>query len=100
TLHHQLLGSMAGGGEKTSADDSRPKAVASREELRQRADSKIEHLKLAERSRDRRYVPPSSWNFTKQDQQAQRRSADIQEHLHHVGPDDRGHAALVGVEQR
>ena len=28
------------------------------------------------------------------------RSADVDRHLHHVGPDDGGHSALEGIEQR
>ena len=42
---------------------------------------------------------PSAGNLAKDNHEAEQRAADVEKHLHDVGPDDRAHAALERIEQ-
>ncbi len=99
-LHDQLVGAVRGGGEEAAAGDSRPEAVGVAEEDARESEVEIENLKLAQGRGDCRHVLPAAGDFLQDHDKAQRRAHDVESHLDHVGPDDRGHAAFEGVEQR
>src|SRR5450755_381609 len=90
---------MAGGGEKTATDQACPEAIAAREKLRRQRKTKIENLELVQGCGDVGHMSPTSWNLLQNYKKAENRSADVQNHLHYVGPNNRRQAAFKGVEQ-
>src|SRR5579864_9340161 len=91
---------MAGGGEETAADQARPEAIVSGEELGRPGKPEIEHLKLMGRVRDLMDVRPAAGNLVQDNKEAEDGAGDVQKHLNDVGPDNRRHAALKSVEER
>ena len=93
--------------EKTAAERAAKsvygvKAVANDIEVKtaqQRTDPEIEYLELPKRRGDRHHVRPPSGDLLQHQKQADNGPDDVQRHLDDVGPNHRGHAALVGVEQ-
>src|SRR4051794_34100162 len=91
---------MASRGQKGASNQSGPEAVGAREERWGQREAEIEDLKLAETSGNGGYVVPSARNLSKNHEEAQNRTRDVEEHLHHVGPDDSCHPTFKRVEQR
>ena len=92
TLHHELIGTMAGRREETAADKPRPERIRGRPRP-----SEIEYLKLARGYGG--YVLPASGDLVEQKNRACDRTQDVHGHLDDIGPDDRCHSAFKCVEQ-
>ena len=99
-LHHQLIGAVAGGGEKTAAGESGPETVGAGEEFHVGREAEIEDGELVGRARHRGHVLPAAGNLAKDDDEADDGADDVEGHLHHVGPDHGGHAAFKSVKKR
>jgi len=99
-LHEQLLGSVTGGCQEAPADQARPKRVTAGKIRRRQLETEVEHAQLAERRGHGNHVRPPSRYLMQEDHEADRRAENVEEHLRHVGPDHRCHAAFEGVEQR
>ena len=95
SLHHQLVRAMRCHGEKCSAQNARPEGVGGGE-----VHGEVEHVELARRRAHRVDRRPAAGDVRAQRPDGDQRSANVDRHLHHVGPDDGGHSALEGVEQR
>jgi hypothetical protein len=59
----------------------------------------VEDGELAQVAGDLHDVIPPAGNFVENDEQTHDGPGNIEEHLHHVGPDDCGHPAFEGVEE-
>ena len=66
-LHDQLIGAVAGGSEKASAQHTCPKRVGAREELARPGEIEIEYAEFAGRPGHRRHVRPAAWNVVQKD---------------------------------
>ena len=77
-----------------------PETVGAREELHVGREAEIEDGEFVSRARHRGHVLPAAGNLAQDDEEADDRAGDVEGHLHHVGPDHRGHAAFKGVKKR
>src|ERR1035441_3148892 len=99
-LHHKLIRAVAGGSEETAAGPSRTEAVGPRKECHGGRQPEIEDREFMERTGHRYDVRPASWNLVQNHKKANHGAGYVQGHLHDLGPNDRGHPALEGVEKR
>src|ERR1039458_1251496 len=86
---------MARGGEKSSADDSRPERIRPVE-----VRGEVEDAKLACARCLLVNGGPSAGHQVQDGKQSNERARKINSQLYDIGPDDRGHSALEGVQQR
>src|ERR1017187_4463918 len=98
-LHHQLIGAVAGGGEETAAGQAGPESVGAGEELHGGREAEIEDGEFVGGRGDGHDVSPSAGDFSENDDEAEDGADHVEGHLHDVGADDGGHAALEGVEK-
>src|ERR1019366_401411 len=89
SLHNQLIGAMARGGEKSAADDSRPERVRPVE-----VGGEVEDAELACARRLRVNGGPPAGNQVQDGKQSNERARKINGQLYDIGPDDGGHSAL------
>ena len=94
-LHNQLIGSMAGQGKESPADQSRPERVGPPE-----VGGEVEDPQLACVLRQIMNRRPASGNEMQNREQTHQRSADVNRGLHHIRPYHRRQPALEGVDQR
>ena len=94
-LHHQLIGSVRGHGEEGAAENSGPEGVGLGE-----VEGEVEEVELARGCCDCVDLRPSAGDMGAEGDDGDDGSGDVDDHLHDVGPDDGGHAAFEGVEQR
>ena len=90
---------MTGGREEASADQPAPETVIAGEEFRGKREVKIEDLEFVRRANDLGDMRPSAGDLMKNDEEAEDRAGDVQEHLNHVGPDHSRQAAFERVKQ-
>src|ERR1035437_8369122 len=98
-LHHELIGAVGGGGEKTAACDAGPETVGAREEFHIGREAEIENGEFVGRARHQRHMLPATGNLSENDDETGDGAGHVERHLHHVGPDHRRHAAFKGVEE-
>jgi hypothetical protein len=94
-LHHQLVGSVRGHGEECAAEHAGPEGVG-----RGEVEGEVEHVELAGGRGDGVDLRPAAGDVRAERPDGDDGSADVDGHLDDVGPDDGGHSALEGVEQR
>ena len=94
-LHHQLVGPMRRHGEEGPPEDACPKGVR-----RGQIQREVEHVELACRARDRVNRRPATRHMLAERPDGDQGPANINGHLDDVRPDDRGHSALEGIQQR
>ncbi len=94
-LHHQLVGAVRGHGEEGAAEDAGPEGVGCREIERE-----VEHVEFARGGCDGMNHRPAALHVRAEREQRDDGAADVDRHLHDVGPDDGSHAALERIEQR
>src|SRR5271165_33742 len=80
-LDQELFGSVAGSGEKASADDSRPEAVAAREEFGRPGEAEVEDLEFVRVVENRVGMGPSAGDLVQENDQAENGARDVEEHL-------------------
>ena len=86
---------MRGHGQEGSAEDASPEGVGGGEVQRE-----VEEMELAGGGGDGVDVHPAAGDVRAESEDGDEGSGDVDEHLDDVGPDDGGHAAFEGVDQR
>ena len=94
-LHHQLIRPMRSHRQKCPAQHASPERIA----LCQ-IQCEVKHLKFTCSRSDLVDLRPSPRNMRPQGIDCYKRTADIDRHLHHIGPDHRSHSALKRIQQR
>src|SRR6185437_8903017 len=94
-LHHELFGAVGRHGEEGAAQGSGPEGVGGDE-----VDGEVEGVELARGIGDGMDVGPAAGDVRAQGEDGDQAPGDVDDHLHDVGPDNGGHAALKRIEQR
>ena len=86
---------MRGHGEEGASENSSPEGVG-----RCEIQGEIEHVELARGRGHGVNHRPSPLHVRSECEERHDSAADVDRHLHHVGPNDGRHSAFEGVEQR
>ncbi len=90
---------MAGGREEAATEEAGPEAVGTPKEGGGEGKAEIENLKFTGSGSDGDNVGPTAGNEMEDDEEAEESARDVEKHLHDIGPDNGGHAAMEGVEE-